>query len=89
MSGPLNYNFQSLSNKIIPYDFLKFNFSHFSAQVKLFFFFCRKRKPKIVGFENVMERGIRKIVIFEKLYMAYGICLQHVNGKFKIKCLGR
>ena len=30
----------------------------------------RKRKPKIFGFENVMERGIRKIVTFEKLYMA-------------------
>ena len=30
----------------------------------------RKSKPKIFGFENVMERGIRKIVTFEKLYMA-------------------
>ena len=30
----------------------------------------RKRKPKIFGFENVMERGIRKIVTFEKLYIA-------------------
>ena len=30
----------------------------------------RKRKPKIFGFENVMERGIRKTVTFEKLHMA-------------------
>ena len=30
----------------------------------------RKRKPKIFGFENVMKRGIRKIVTFEKLHMA-------------------
>ena len=29
-----------------------------------------KRKPKIFGFENVMERGIRKTVTFEKLHMA-------------------
>ena len=30
----------------------------------------RKRKPKIFGFENVMKRGIRKIVTFEKLHLA-------------------
>ena len=31
----------------------------------------RKRKPKIFGFENVMEiEGIRKTVTFEKLHMA-------------------
>ena len=30
----------------------------------------RKRKPKIFGFENVMEREIRKTVTFEKLHMA-------------------
>ena len=40
-------------------DFLTFNFSHFTAKVKL-----KTRKPKVFGFENVMERGIRKILTF-------------------------
>ena len=38
-------------------DFRTFNFSHFTAQVRLFF---AKSKPKFFGFKNVMERGIRK-----------------------------
>ena len=42
---------------MIPCDFLKFNFSYFTPQVKLFF--VVKRKPKIFGFKNAMERGIR------------------------------
>ena len=47
----------------MPYDFLKFNFSHFTPHtVRLFF--VEKRKPKIFGFKNVMERGIRKILTF-------------------------
>ena len=36
------------------------DFSHFSAQVRLFF--LQKRKPKIFGFENKTERRIRKIL---------------------------
>ena len=48
--------------KQIPYDFLKFNFSQYTPQVRLFF--VEKRKPKIFGFKNVMERGIRKILPF-------------------------
>ena len=47
---------------IIPYDFLKFNFSHFTPQVRLFL--VEKRKPKVFGFKNVMERGIKKILTF-------------------------
>ena len=38
-------------------DFLKFNFSYFTPQVRLFF--VVKRKPKIFRFKNAMERGIR------------------------------
>ena len=36
MTVPFMYNFRSLSNKI-PYDFLKFNLSPVTPQVKLFF----------------------------------------------------
>ena len=36
--------------------------SHFTSQVRLFF--VEKRKPKIFGFKNVMERGIRKCLTF-------------------------
>ena len=32
--------------------------------------FLRKKKPKMFGFLNVMERGIRKILTFVKLYIA-------------------
>ena len=47
----------------IPYDFLKLvQVSHFTSQVRLFF--VEKRKPKIFGFKNVMERGIRKCLTF-------------------------
>ena len=53
------FNVRGLSN---PYGFLKFNFSHFTAQVRLSF--VQKRKPKIFEFKNVMERGIRKILTF-------------------------
>ena len=49
----------------IRYNFLKFNLaiSHFTRQVRLFFI-KKKRKPKIFGFKNMMERGIRKILSF-------------------------
>ena len=48
----------------IRYNFLKFNLaiSHFTRQVRVFF--IKKRKPKIFGFKNMMERGIRKILSF-------------------------
>ena len=46
----------------IHYDFLKFNFSHFTAQVRLFF--VQKRKPKIPVFKNVTEKGIREMLTF-------------------------
>ena len=48
--------------KQIPNDFQTFNLSHFTPQAKLFF--VEKRTPKIFGFKNVMEREIRKILIF-------------------------
>ena len=50
----------------IRYNFLKFNLaiSHFTRQVRLFFIKKKKRKPKIFGFKNMMERGIRKILSF-------------------------
>ena len=59
MTIPFTYRFLGLS---YPYDFLKFNFSHFTPQVGLFF--VEKGKPKLFGFKNVMERGIRKILTF-------------------------
>ena len=55
--------------------FLSLIFCISVPRLSCFFFFGgggggRKRKPKIFGFENVMERGIRKIVTFKKLYIA-------------------
>ena len=41
--------------------YLKFNFSHFTPQVWLVLV---KRKPKIFGFKNAMERGMWKILTF-------------------------
>ena len=38
------------------------NFSHFTAQVRLFF--VQKRKPNILGFRNVKERRMGKIITF-------------------------
>ena len=35
--------------------------------------FPRKRKPKIFGFENAMEKEIRKILSFAKLQIASNI----------------
>ena len=40
---------------------MKFNFSHFTPHVKLFFV------DKIFGTGNAMQRGIRKILTFIKL----------------------
>ena len=54
-------NFQSLSNKFLTI-FWSFNFSHFTPQARLLF--ERKRKPKIFGFKNVMERGIKNVFTF-------------------------
>ena len=55
----------------IPYDFLKSNFTHFNAKVRLFF--VQKRKPKIFGFKNVMERGIKKFSLsqYVKLHLKF------------------
>ena len=55
----------------IPYDFLKFNSSHFTPFIRLIF--VEKRQPKIFGFKDVMERserGIRKILTFLKRSIA-------------------
>ena len=54
MTVPFMYYFR------IPYDFLKIDFSHFTAQVRLFS--VLKWKSKILGIKNVVERGIRKIL---------------------------
>ena len=42
--------------------FSEVNFSHFTPRVRLFF--VEKRKPKIFGFKNVVERGIREVLTF-------------------------
>ena len=44
------------------YDFLKFNFSHFTPHAGLIF----ARNPKTFLFKNVMERGLRKKSHFRK-----------------------
>ena len=48
------------------YDFRKFNFSHFTPHAGLIF----ARNPKIFLFKNVMERGLRKNLIFVKRQIA-------------------
>ena len=50
-----------LYSRLVP---LKFNVSHFTAQIRLLF--VQKRKPQIFGFKNVMEKGIKKIFNFVK-----------------------
>ena len=48
------------------YNFLKFNFSHFTRHAGLIF----ARNPKIFLFKNVMESGLRKNLIFVKRQIA-------------------
>ena len=52
MTVPFMYNFEALICNKFPSDCL--------SLIKLFYFNFRKRKPKIVTFKNVMERGIKK-----------------------------
>ena len=61
-------NFWSLSNKF-PYDFLKFDFSHFTPQDRLFS--QKKENLKLSDskmIKTVIERGIRKILTFITRY---------------------
>ena len=61
MTVPFRYNFRIYF--INPhYNFLKFNFSHFTRYAGL--------NPKIFLFKNVMERGLRKNLIFVKRQIA-------------------
>ena len=53
MIVPFMYNFRCLCNKLVR--FSEVYISHFTAQVRLFFF--HNRKPKIFGIENVMEES--------------------------------
>ena len=53
MTVSFMYNFRSLYLILIPWDFLKY----FTPHVRLFF--LGKRKPKIFGFKNVMDIGIK------------------------------
>ena len=53
------YNFRSLSNKFTT--IFRIVIFHLTPKVNLFF--VEKRKPEILGFRNVMDRGIRKILI--------------------------
>ena len=61
MTVLFTYNFPSLSYKIL-HGFLKFYFSHFTFQVRLFF--VEKKEPKLFSFKNVVARGIRKFLTF-------------------------
>ena len=57
-----SFHLRTIFDTLIPYDFLKFNFPTLLPRLGLFF--LQNRKPKIFGFENVMERGTRKILTF-------------------------
>ena len=63
MTVPFMYNFQCLSNgNKFPTVFVKFNL-HIPLS-SLGYFSKKKRKSKIFGFKNMMERGIEKFVTF-------------------------
>ena len=66
---PFMSNFGTLSNKF-PYDFLKFDFSHFTPQDRHFFSWKKETlklsESKVI--KNVIERGIRKILTFITSY---------------------
>ena len=83
MSVPFRYDFGNISKKI-SFDFLKFpNFrklKFFTFYSLCYSYFRRKRKPKIFGFKNVMERGIRNILTFVKRSIA-----SKVLGKITLK----
>ena len=72
------------TSKKISFDFLKFpNFrklKFFTFYSLCYAYFRRKRKPKIFGFKNVMERGIRNILTFVKRSIA-----SKVLGKITLK----
>ena len=55
------FNFLSLSMNSLRFSDFEFDFAHFTPQVRLFF--VGKRKPKILGFKHVMERGIKQIYL--------------------------
>ena len=61
-------NFGTLSNKF-PYDFLKFDFSHFTPQDRHFFSWKKENlklsESKMI--KNVIERGIRKILTLKRV----------------------
>ena len=63
------------------YGFLKFNFSYFTTQVKLFF--AQKRIPKNLGCKNVMKRGIKKNSHFRNRLN----CISNFFGKIILKPL--
>ena len=72
MTVPFMYNFRRLSDKFpTVFFFVCFNFSHFTLHVRLFF--VEKRKPKIFGFKNVMERGISELItlVIVKLHLKF------------------
>ena len=62
MNVQFMYNFRSSSNKLPKIFWSLINFSHFTPQV--WQFVVQKRKPKIFGFKNVMERKNKKILSF-------------------------
>ena len=57
------YNFRSICNKIPTICEVLFFAFHSPGEA----IFRRKRKPENFGFENAMERGIRKILTFVEL----------------------
>ena len=71
MTVPFMFNFQSLPNNKFPT--ISWSLIFCISLPGLSFFFHRKRKPKIFGFENAMDRGIRKILTFVKLKIASNI----------------
>ena len=59
MTVPFMCNFPSLSNKFPTI----FGSLIFHTSLPRLGYFSQKSKPKIFGFKNVMERGIRKFLL--------------------------
>ena len=82
MTVPFMYNFRSFCNKC-PTTFLSLFFSYFTPSVRPFF--TEKRKPKVFGFKNVMDRGISKILFYLIREIAYKIFREIILKPFKFE----
>ena len=80
MTIPFMYNFGGLS-KESPTIFWSLIFHFVLPRLG----YCAKEKPKIFVFKNVMERGMRKILTFERRENNTETLFQKANMKKDIK----